>query len=58
MRKEKSLLLSVLIVCLLSTNISYCDEIYEIDSNSYNNEISPLATYVDSAYCDFYISGG
>lgn len=58
MRKEKSLLLSVLIVCLLSTNISYCDEVYEIDSNSYNNEISPLATYVDSAYCDFYISGG
>ena len=58
MRKGKGLLLSVLIVCLLSTKISYCNEIYEIDSNSYNNAISPLAKYVDSAYCDFYISGG
>lgn len=56
--RKKSLFLSMLIICLLFTNISYCDEIYEIDSNSYNNEISPLATYVDSAYCDFYISGG
>ena len=57
MRKGKGLLLSVLIVCLLSTKISYCNEIYEIDSNSYNNAISPLAKYVDSAYCEGSVDG-
>lgn len=39
--RKKSLFLSMLIICLLFTNVSYCDEIYEIDSDFYNQGISP-----------------